>query len=63
MRLNDFATLQRGELIEVKENKAGFSVWEVVSEPLNATMIRAVNIDTKKRGLLYFRDVIQRRKR
>lgn len=62
MRLNDFATLERGEKIEVKEPWAGFSVWTVCGEPTNGnTLIDAIAEDGKTMRGIYFRDVIQRR--
>ncbi len=62
MRLNDFATLQRGERIEVKRlGTCGFDVFTIVGEPKEGnTLIDAVNEQGKSYSV-YFRDVIQRR--
>jgi hypothetical protein len=59
MRLNQFATLQRGDKIKVKTLHAGPVVFTVCGEPHSGnTLIEALDAMGTKHNI-YFRDVVK----
>jgi len=58
MKLNQFATLQRGDKIKVKTLVAGTIIFTVCGEPHSGnTLVEALDATGKKHNI-YFRDVV-----
>jgi len=59
MRLNNFATLQRGDRIKVKMYRADSQVMTVTGEPFESNTLVPVIDEAGKQYSVYFRDVLK----